>query len=168
MTEPAIIRSPNAQAPKEFEEFAFLAGDWDCDVRQLMDNGEFIEVKTRLVGTYTLDGYAFQDDMLVPFGFGLGTTFRTYDPIKKRWACRWLEAGRDASVQFTNEWFYGNFIDGEMRLQGPGEDADGAYENRIIFSNITDDSFSWTLSRTYDGGETWAEAIGTLEAKRRR
>lgn len=161
-----IIRSPNENAPEEFGQFAFFAGEWDCDVRRLMDNGEFIEAKARMVGSYTLDGFAFQDDMLVPFGFGLGTTWRTYDPVKQRWCCRWLQAGTDTSLQFSNDWFYGNFIDGEMRLQGAANGTKGPYIFRIVFNNITDDSFTWTMAQSFDEGESWDEEVGRIEAKR--
>jgi hypothetical protein len=164
---PTIIRAPNSDAPKEFEQFAFLAGDWDCDIRQLTASGDYMEAKARWVGTYTLDGYAFQDDMLTPFGQGLGTTWRTYDVQKKSWACLWLEAGRDVPAQFTHEWFYGGLVGDEMHLRGPGRDDKGAYENHIVFSDISDTRISWSLARSYDGGKSWMKDVGNLEAKRR-
>ncbi len=56
--------------------------------------------------------------MLVPLGLGQGVTWRTYDVDQKQRVCRWLQAGADTSQHFTNDWFCGSFIDGEMRLSG--------------------------------------------------
>lgn len=162
-----IVRSPNPDAPEEFGQFAFLAGEWDCERRQLLESGDYAEpTNARLVGTYVLNGYAFQDEMLAPFGLGMGTTWRTYDVEKKQWACRWLQAGTDTSLNFSNDWFCGNFIDGEMRLSGTGRNDKGAYEFRILFSNISDIHFSWMLSHSYDKGKSWIEGVAIIEASR--
>lgn len=163
-----IIRSPNPDAPEEFGQFAFLAGEWDCERIQMLESGQYAEpTHAILVGTYVLDGYAFQDEMREPFGLGLGTTWRTYDVEKKQWACRWLQAGTDTSHSFTNDWFCGNFVDGEMRLKGSAQNERGAYGFRIAFTNISDKHFTWKLAHTYDRGENWIEEIAVIEATRR-
>ena len=165
---PTIVRSPNPNAPQEFGQFSFLAGEWDCERRQLLESGVYSEpTQARLVGTYVLDGYAFQDEMLAPFSLGLGVTWRTYDVDKKQWACRWLQAGTDTSQHFTNDWFCGNFIDGEMRLSGRAHNEKGAHDFRIVFCNISNDHFTWKLAHSYDKGKSWIEAIAVIEANRR-
>ena len=163
-----IIRSPNPDAPEEFGQFAFLAGEWDCERIQMLESGQYAEpTHAILVGTYVLDGYAFQDEMRAPFGLGLGATWRTYDVEKKQWACRWLQAGTDTSHSFTNDWFCGNFVDGEMRLKGSAQNEQGAYDFRIAFTNISDNHFTWKLAQTYDKGENWIEEFAVIEATRR-
>ena len=163
-----ILREPNANAPAEFGQFAFLAGEWDCERIQMNEHGQYSEpTHALLVGTYVLDGYAFEDEMRAPFGLGLGTTWRTYDVEKEQWVCRWLQAGTDASQSFTNDWFRGNFVDGEMRLKGSAQNERGAYDFRIAFTNISDTRFTWKLAHSYDKGENWIEEFAVIQATRR-
>ena len=72
----------------------------------------------------------------------------------------------DNPAGFTGEAFYGEFVDGEMHIEAHGSDIRGQYQDRIRFHDIAADSFSWRMSRSYDGGETWIEDIMVADATR--
>ena len=49
---------------------------------------------------------------------------------------------------------------------GAGKDGFGEFIDRNTFYEIGEDSWRWREDRSYDGGGTWVEGIGTIEAKR--
>jgi len=155
---------PHPDAPPEMAQFAFLVGEWECKARFLDSEGEYAEITGRWVGYYTLGGYAFQDDWYSP---NLrGTTWRTFDPVGKRWVNRWLQAGVDRPASFTGDLFYGEFKAGRMVLEPRGMDTRGEYVDRITFYGIADDHFSWKLDRSYDDGKNWIKNMTMTEATR--
>ena len=50
---------------------------------------------------------------------------------------------------------------------GEGEDARGAFVDRNVFYEIEQDRWRWRKDRSWDGGESWIEGIGYIEATRR-
>ena len=159
-TEPKL----HPDAPPEMAQFGFLVGSFECKTRQLTANGDYVEGTGRWTGRFTLDGFAFEDDWV---STSLrGTTWRTFDPAKKRWVNRWLAAGVETPPGFTGNLFFGGWTDDKMVLKAEGEDLRGAYLDNIEFKNITDDGFLWTMDRSYDGGETWTRAVMIVEARR--
>ena len=49
---------------------------------------------------------------------------------------------------------------------GGGSDANGEFIDRNTFYDIGPDSWKWRKDRSYDGGKTWFEGIGFIEATR--
>lgn len=49
---------------------------------------------------------------------------------------------------------------------GEGRDARGACIDRNTFHDIADDRWSWRKDRSYDGGKTWIEGVGFIDATR--
>lgn len=49
---------------------------------------------------------------------------------------------------------------------GEGTDPRGTYVDRNVFYDISADGFRWRKDRSYDGGESWVEGIGFIEATR--
>ena len=155
---------PHPDAPPEMAQFSFLVGEWECKAKFLNSDGEYGETSGRWVGYYTLGGFAFQDDWYSP---NLrGTTWRTWDPVGKRWVNRWLQAGVDKPAGFTGDTFYGGLKAGRMILEAQGKDTRGSYVDRITFYDIADDHFSWKLDRSYDSGKTWIKNMTMTEATR--
>ena len=58
----------NPQAPPELSQFAFIIGEWRCDVRVKGDDGTWQTYAARWIGRYILDGYAIADPEDVPAG----------------------------------------------------------------------------------------------------
>lgn len=159
------LAAPHPDAPPEMAQFAFLVGEWDCKLTSLNGQGQRVESTGRWVGYYTLGGYAFQDDWYAASG-SRGTTWRSYHPFKKKWVNTWLMANTDRAPGFAEGWFYGTWQDGEMRLQASGSDTIGDFVDRIVFTEIEKDSFTWKMDRSYDGGESWIEGVAVNRATR--
>jgi hypothetical protein len=158
---------PHPDAPPEMEQFGFLVGEWDCTLIVKQADGTVAESDGRWVGYYTLGGYAFQDDWYSSLGFQ-GTTWRSYDPTNERWINMWLRSNTDSAPGFADGFFYGGLEDGEIRLTATGEDDQGSFIDRIRFTDIEDNGFTWRMSRSYDGGKTWAEDAAVVRARRVR
>ena len=159
------LPQPHPDAPEEMKQFSFLVGEFDCELTFTGQDGAEVRSRGRWVGYYTLDGHAFQDDWYSELGYR-GTTWRSYDEAKGRWVNNWLMAGTDEAPGFVKGFFYGNMSDGEMVLEARGTDTRGAYINRIKFSEIQASGFVWSMSRSYDGGQTWIENIAVNRARR--
>jgi hypothetical protein len=149
------------------EEFRFLVGEWDCTLTSRRPDGTVAESRGRWVGYYTLGGYAFQDDWYSSLGYR-GTTWRSYDPQKHHWINMWLQSNTDDAPGFVNGFFYGKREEGEIRLMATGEDDRGSFIDRILFTDIEANSFTWKMNRSYDGGETWLEDMAVTRARRMR
>lgn len=154
------------KAPKETAQFAFLVGEWDCTTRSMMPDGKtFTEGKATWIGYFILGGWAIQDDWVQvgPNGQAFhGTNVRSYNPRTQKWDNRWLAAG-------TQQWKYYEATevgDTMVMVGGEGEDPRGRFIDRNVFHDITDDSWKWRKDRSWDGGETWFEGVGFIEAKR--
>ena len=87
---------PNPNAPPELSHFAFLIGRWSCDGKVRMPDGHEQSYKASWVGRYILDGYVIEDQYRMTDLSGklivLGNNYRSYDPARKTWSIRWLDA----------------------------------------------------------------------------
>jgi hypothetical protein len=53
-----------------------------------------------------------------------------------------------------------------VMIGGEGTDHGGDYIQRNVFYDITPDHWRWRQDRSRDGGATWTEGIGFIEATR--
>ena len=152
--------------PPEMAQFSFLVGEFDCSWKSKIDSeGNYATGSGgKWIGKYTLNGYAFEDDWIS--GSLIGTTWRTYDRVNKRWICKWLQSGTDNPIGFTRDYFYARYEDNKILIDAEGKDTRGEYKDRIMFYDISDDGFKWKIERSYDGGETWIENMRIVEARR--
>ncbi len=155
------------QAPPETEQYAFLIGEWSCTTRfQKPDgSGEFNEGHATWTGEYILDGWAIQDLWVRRLADGRefhGTNIRSFNPETKKWDNRWLPAGSLQWVYYESEMQ----ADTMVMTGGEGSDPFGDYVDRNTFSEITPEHWRWRKDRSYDGGKTWREGIGYIEATR--
>lgn len=152
-------RKVNPNAPPETAQFNFLIGDWDCNMKFLIAKDKYKTTKTKWYAYYTLDGYAIQDDAIGP-GFR-GTTYRTYNPRKKKWIMKWIPANQG------NPWdIEAEFVNGEIHATTEGQDQFGKFMDKIFFYDIKPKSFSWRQERSYDQGKTWT-LWAEIKAKRK-
>jgi hypothetical protein len=154
---------PNPKAPPELSQFAFIIGEWLCDVRVKGEDATWQPYQATWVGRYILDGYVIADEYRMTNQSGElvvhGMNFRSYSVEKKTWVMRWLnvagsfwlELGPDnlGGVRVSDKTITFNFID----PSAPNT------LNRVTFSSISDSNFAWSGELTLDQGKTWTEFI---------
>jgi hypothetical protein len=154
------------RAPEETRQFSFLVGEWNCKTRfRNADGSGYNEGRAKWIGYFILDGWAIQDDWV---GYGPegqefhGTNIRSFNPRTKEWDNRWLPAG---SLQWK---YYSAEKQGPtmVMIGGEGTDPRGDYIDRNVFHDIERNHWAWRKDRSWDGGETWVEGIGFIEATR--
>lgn len=154
----------NPAAPPETSQYAFIIGTWDCTTRFMTPAGEFTEGRATWTGRYILDGWAIEDlwSSEGPNGTFLGMNIRSYNKAKGKWDNRWLPQG---SLQWTE---YESEMVGDtmVMIGGAGTDQRGPFIDRNTFFDISEDEWHWRKDRSWDGGETWFEGIGFIDAKR--
>jgi hypothetical protein len=157
----------NPDAPAETAQYGFLVGEWSCKTRFLRIDGssEYITGEATWTGRFILDGWAIQDDWVSvrPDGSTFhGTNIRSFDVETGKWDNRWLPMGTLKWKSFVSE-MRGDTM---VMVGGEGSDARGAYVDRNTFYEIEPDRWRWRKDRSYDGGSTWVEEIGFIEATR--
>lgn len=159
--------SLNPAAPEETRQFEFIVGNWQCATRFMDDEGNYHEGEARWEGFYMLDGWAIKDiwHSTLPDGNTFqGINIRSFNPETKKWDNRWLP-------QYTLAWkYYESEMVGNTMVMtgGAGSDENGDFIERNTFYDIEADSWKWRKDRSYDGGNTWIEGLGFIEATRIR
>ena len=163
--------NPNPNAPPELSQFAFIIGEWRCDVRVNGEDGTSQTYRATWVGRYILDGYAIADEyrMVDQAGELLvhGMNFRSYSLEKKTWIMRWLDGTRSVWVDL-----------GPQELGGVRVNADTIVFNlidrfapdaisRVTLSNMSAHRFAWREEKSLDEGRTWSDFV-TIESHRTR
>ena len=155
----------NPDAPPETGQFSFIIGTWHCKTRFMTPDGTISEGEATWIGQWALDGWAIKDDWFSTGPDGKpfqGFNIRSFNPKTRKWDNRWLP-------QVTLQWrYYESEMVGDTMVMtgGAGKDANGAFTDRITFYNISENSWSWRKDRSYDGGKTWNEGVGFIEATR--
>jgi hypothetical protein len=71
-------------------------------------------------------------------------------------------AGRKGLTDIQAEW-----KDGKLVGKGEGYDGYGSFKERFEYYNISDNSYTFRMDRSYDGGETWLKNFNRIEATRK-
>lgn len=161
-----LIAGAHPDAPEETEQFAFLIGTWDCKTRFMSGpDREYSEGRASWIGRYYLDGWAIEDTWISTLPDGTtfkGANIRSFNKETGKWDNPWLPQG-------TLKWkhFASQMVGDTMVMTGgEGEDAVGKFIDRNTFYDINKNSWSWRKDRSYDGGKTWVEGIGYIDATR--
>lgn len=136
-------------APETY--FDFWVGTWDAT----WDNGDSTIGRGTNNIHKALDGKVIQEDFKITDG-GKNTGFTgrslsVYNPVRKTWHQAWVD----------NQGGYYNLlgvIDGEKRIfqTTPRRIKNGKLlQQRMVFYDIKNDSFTWDWESSLDGGETW-------------
>lgn len=150
-------------AREGLEQVAFFIGEWDIENRSA--DGAQVVGRARTEVRYILDGNAMQADYygLDPFGNTVfrGTTIRTYVPETGRFAVHWAMANLPGYTYIDVE-----YRDGELHGDGRGFDAQGEFVERYRYFDISEEHYSFEMSRSYDGGATWQQFANLKATKR--
>jgi hypothetical protein len=158
---------PNPNAPKELSQFAFLIGEWQCEVRLKDENGEYRASSATWVCRYTLDGYALTDEFkrfgpdgeLVQFG----ANFRSYNADKNVWVMKWYDALASTWLDLGPEELGGIQV-GRASITFKHHVTGGIV--RAAFLDMSENRFTWQADFSSDGGSTWDEDTYVIEAHR--
>ena len=140
--------------------FAFLVGRWRCEARVKRTDGEWQALHATWVGRYILDGRAIADEyrMTGPDGetIVLGVNLRAYDPVRKVWNMKWLNALAGTWIDLGPEELGGvKFQDDSIVYVFREPVADHAF-TRATYTNVSADRFTWRGEKS-DDGRVWSE-----------
>ena len=138
---------PDSRAP-ESKQFDFWLGEWDLTWPG-EHQGEIRHGSNKV--RRALNGYVlheqFDGGTAIPLR---GISLSTYNQQRQQWEQAWVD----------NEATYRNFAGGmrnrEMVLEREGESSDGSpMRQRMVYKNISADSFDWSWEQSKNNGETW-------------
>jgi hypothetical protein len=160
-----------AVAPAEAAQFDFLVGQWDLEVSPKVNGlAAMIHGAPKLVGSWkawrSFDGYGLDDELRILDASGnplsLNHSQRIFDAKARRWLVSGLDVYRARFGSSSGQW-----QDGEMRLEGSGQTAEGKpMLTRTRFFEISAERFKMRQDRSYDNGASWEEGTLTVVAKR--
>jgi hypothetical protein len=158
---------PNPKAPAELSRFAFLIGNWHCDAKVKSSN-EYQAFQAIWTGRYILDGYAIADDYRMTTLSGdlivLGTNFRLYDPAKKVWNIKWMNALTGTWTDLGSPELGGVHFDGPSVSYVMKEPMAAHAYTRATYTNISPTHFTWRGEQSNDR-KTWTDFM-TIECNR--
>jgi hypothetical protein len=157
--------------PPEAAQFDFLVGQWELEVSPKVNGlAAMIHGAPKLVGSWkawkAFDGYGLDDELRIFDASGnplsLSHSLRIFDAKAKRWQVSGLDVYRARFGSSNGQW-----QDGEMRLEGSGQNAEGKpVLTRTRFLEVTADRFKMRQDRSHDNGANWEEGTLTIVAKR--
>jgi hypothetical protein len=151
---------PNPNAPAELSRFAFLAGQWRCEAKVLLDDGTWQTFDATWIGRFILDGYAIADEYRMTDSSGelivLGMNLRTYDPAGQNWNMKWLNALAGTWVDLGPAELGGVRFDGESIVYSFKEPMAAHAYTRASYTSISPTRFTWRGEQS-DDGKAWSE-----------
>ncbi len=159
---------PNPNAPPELSQFAFLIGNWRCDVKVKGQDGVYEEFRATWTGRYILDGYVITDEFrrMGPDGevVQLGANYRSYSSEKSAWIMKWHDALASTWLDLGPDDLGGVQVDGTSITYQHHVPPNGLV--RMFIFDISPERFSWRADFSTDGGESWDENVYLIEAYR--
>lgn len=161
-----IFIPPNLLAQdNQLEQLDFFIGHWELETNDIQPDGTFKTGKAKSKVKYILDGYAMQDNYLMLDGneniILRGTSIRSFNKNSGKYQIVWIMPGINGITDITAE-----FIDNKLVGRGKGYDNNGEFLEKFEYYNISKDSYSFKMDRSYDNGKNWIINFGTFEAKR--
>ena len=137
----ALLMGDGNMVPEEFDWFAPLIGEWDCDYYDEPIEGQKRHVKGEWIFNRILEGIGIQDIFIFPSrktreanpqpDGEYGTSLRIFNKVQKCYDVVYTCAGTMKRLTFTKE--------GD-RLVGKVLDEESTY---WVFSNLSDSGFHW-------------------------
>ncbi len=150
----------NPAAPEELSRFAFLIGNWRCEAKVKLDDGEWQHFQAAWIGRFILEGYAIADEyrMTGPSGelIVLGMNFRTYDASRQIWNLKWLNALSGTWTDLGSAKLGGVQFDGRSVTYAFKEPVATHAYSRATYTNISNTHFTWRGAKS-GVGKGWIE-----------
>jgi len=147
------------------DELDFFLGAWDLVSESLQRDGSYSSQRARSDVYRILDGNMLQDDFRLLADDGSvvfrGTSLRGFLPREGHWSIKWIMVGEPGMTDIRANW-----TGEELVMEGEGYDGMGEFLERARYFDISEDSYEFVLSRSYDGGETWIEDMNLIHATR--
>lgn len=144
----------------------FLIGDWTYKAKSYQADGTYVNQHYESQAKYIFSKTGIQDDFAFRNAKGeviiLGTTIRSYNPFKKAWRMLWYSNHLNSMTEMEGRYENGRFI-----FEGKGKDLQNSYLEKIVFYNITENSYSWKMDRSYDNGKSWIKNFFSYDAVKR-
>jgi len=161
-----IFSSSNLYAQDNpLKQLDFFIGHWDLETKDIQPNGTFKTGKAKSSVKYILDGHAMQDDYLVLDDnekvIFRGTSIRSFNKNTGKYQIVWIMPGIRGITDITAE-----FVANKLIGRGKGYDNNGEFLERFEYYNISKNSYSFKMDRSYDNGTNWIINFGTFTAKR--
>jgi hypothetical protein len=151
---------PNPQAPAALSRFAFLVGNWRCDAKVRVGDGEWQTFRAAWRGRFVLDGYVIADEYRMTTDSGelivLGMNFRVYDATRHAWRIKWLNALAGTWTDLGPEELGGVSCDGPSIIYAFKEPMAGHAYTRATYTMVSPMHFTWRGEQSADG-KAWSE-----------
>ena len=141
---------PPCSSP-EASQFDFWVGEWDLSWPADQTGGESGGTAT---GTnriqHRFGNCVIEENFSSTDGSFLGHSVSVYDPDAGVWKQTWVDNVGGYLL------FEGGMKDGFMELRTPVVEQDGEQVvQRMVFTEVTDDSLVWRWQGSRDGGNSW-------------
>ena len=141
------IQTDKTYTNPESRQFDFWLGKWEVEWKD----------KEGITRTGSNNVIALFDSCVIEENFNgqpgtelVGKSFSVYDKKEKKWKQTWVD-NSGAYLDFT-----GNYNDGKMILSRRTIDNTGsALYQRMIYYNISGNSFDWNWEISHDNGKNW-------------
>ena len=153
----AFAQQPPAPKPcstPEASQFDFWVGEWELSWPATDAQGNPDPKGGRQVGhnsiTKVLDGCVIEENFSGQATPLNGLSVSSFNARGKKWQQTWVD-NQGGYLDFN-----GGFSAGKMVLERSATRPDGtSIRQRMVWSNITADSFDWSWESSADGGKTW-------------
>lgn len=141
----SVYGEPHPDAPAELQQFDFLIGDFSRRDRRRNPDGSWQEwVAGEWNARYFMNGFGIIDETLEYETGRVTTNIRIFDPASEQWKVTWLSFPDYGTL--TAEGGLETGPEGESIVLVTTESKD-----RLVFTDITENGYVWTLFITIDG-----------------
>lgn len=166
--EPRPFGQVHADAPPETEQFGQLVGVWETVTHAYANERWYSGWPAIWAFKYEIGGFGVQDlwyqseENLSPPIAEMGRASqllntRVYDPTSEQWRVTFISNTAGLIGRPTHGSFDAVHEDGRIVMTPPP--VEGEPQRRVVFYDITNDTFRWASEFSSDGGETWATAV---------
>jgi len=145
-----------SQAPctdERVNQFDFWVGEWELSwPGGQAGTPEGVTGKGRNHVSKTLGGCTVEENFSTADSSFVGRSWSVFNPQTELWQQTWVD-NSGGYLLFT-----GKFENESMELRtSVREQGDKKIVSRMVFENISPNSFDWNWQRSTDGGETWTD-----------
>lgn len=130
----------------EFSQFDFWIGNWQAS---WIDSEGKVQTGTNII-TKNLGGCVIEENFSTSDKTFIGRSLSMYNPAKKMWQQTWVD-NAGSYLDFTGGMDGDKMILWRKAITKSGKEV----MQRMVFSDITTNSFTWNWESSSDEGVTW-------------